>query len=352
MVMAALACCPAARGSQWDPHTPSLDAGYKQWFEGWYLRLTTTSPSAGGGCAGAQSPPPPSLAVVLGYHPHAGPARNATRVMLLVQPAAHAASDLLPLGVQTWRTEQLGVQVAGGPVLRDPDFASPPNFTITSADGGLALAVDGDSCSLALQLPGAALEIECVGGGTPWGPRGESPEGEEGWGGGRAAAGCWLLPLSMQQLITPRSLNAGSAVRLPGALLGSHWFVHSLATPVRYTLRVPGAPAVTATAMAHFEKNWGERFPYAWVWAQGLGLALTPRPDSSSNGSSSSNNNSGAQVQSSLPLPPGVGAVFTLAGGRLAIPVLPAALTPQTWLLGVRKPTRRGMMAAGRRCMA
>lgn len=69
-----------------------------------------------------------------------------------------------------------------------------------------------------------------------------------------------------------------------------HYYIHTLASPITY-LRLelppssspsPTSPTATtrvlesatatgagAVGLAHLEKNWGSRFPHAWLWAQG-----------------------------------------------------------------------------------
>ncbi len=44
---------------------------------------------------------------------------------------------------------------------------------------------------------------------------------------------------------------------MPAFLSGLHYFVHSLATPMRYSLVRGSQPPVHAAALAHMEKNWG-----------------------------------------------------------------------------------------------
>lgn len=48
-----------------------------------------------------------------------------------------------------------------------------------------------------------------------------------------------------------------------------HWFVHSLNTLGRYTLRT-GGREVSGSAWVHVEKNWGKAFPRKWIWGQGF----------------------------------------------------------------------------------
>lgn len=69
---------------------------------------------------------------------------------------------------------------------------------------------------------------------------------------------CLIFPTNTKASSPPR---AGCAARLPTSVTGLHWFVHSLATPLRFRLEQAGLPTVRGRALAHFEKNWGRTFP-------------------------------------------------------------------------------------------
>lgn len=85
--------------------------------------------------------------------------------------------------------------------------------------------------------------------------------------------------------------------------LKSHWFVHSTASPVQWTLTDADGREQTGRGLAHFEKNWGASFPRRWIWAQGID--------------------------------PQTGTGFVLAGGdNPLVPGLPGG----AWMLGVRSP--------------
>ena len=124
----------------------------------------------------------------------------------------------------------------------------------------------------------------------------------------------------------PASLTAaaGPAAALPDALVGLHWFVQSLATPMTFTLTQGAVPPVRSRALAHFEGNWGLAFPSTWHWAQGINASWP-----------SQGATAGAAIQ------PKVDAAFVLAGGRVPATVLQEDWLPDMWLLGVRTPRRR-----------
>jgi hypothetical protein len=139
---------------------------------------------------------------------------------------------------------------------------------------------------------------------------------------------------------TIRPPPAGCVAGLPAILTGLHWFVHSMATPMRFTLIQAGQPPVQGLALAHMEKNWGQSFPSRWHWAQGLNVSSgssscsSDGADGSSGGGSSSSScgsNGGPHMQ----------AAFALAGGKLPLALLPEGLLPDLWLLGVRTGNRR-----------
>lgn len=222
----------------------------------------------------------------------------------------------------------LGITGPGGAAATSaPDFTTPPHLTIAAADGSLLLNMDGDSCRLHAHFgghkapsaedqgdseagpvearrPDAVLTAECVGPPMLWDASGYGPE--------------------------------GCAARLPTSVTGLHWFVHSLATPLRFRLEQAGLPTVRGRALAHFEKNWGRTFPTGWYWAQGVNTTGRHRADISSGG------------PPSLHVPPlgmpaslqSVQAAFVLAGGRLPSPLVPENWLPDLWLLGVRTPNR------------
>ncbi|PSC76759.1 serine threonine kinase [Micractinium conductrix] len=210
-----------------------------------------------------------------------------------------------------------------------------PALRIAAADGSLRIEVTGEACLLEARFPATAAEgssgsargvhlrAECEGPPVLWDDSGFGPE--------------------------------GPASAVPGRLTGLHWFVHSLGTPMRFTLR-QGSPADAATvhghALAHCEKNWGRAFPSGWHWAQGINASSSAASspdmhasgsDSDASGSDSSSSNSDGDGDETSRRPATLQAAFALGGGALPSPLLPEFLTgwlPDVWLLGVRTPSR------------
>lgn len=132
---------------------------------------------------------------------------------------------------------------------------------------------------------------------------------------------------------------------LPLALTGLHWFVHSLATPMNYTLEMPGGVAERGAGLAHWEKNWGVEFPSSWHWAQGIN-ATTANDATSSGGRDrgTTTNSSSSGVSGGgggTPPQPEFQAAFVLASGPPPVPLPPSGWLPRVWLLGVRTPGYR-----------
>lgn len=147
-------------------------------------------------------------------------------------------------------------------VTTAPDWRTPPAFA-WSAEGG------GGALSMVMEGPHFLL------GGEARGP-----------GGGGRVARVWA-ELEVEAwaydggVARPHSwTDVSERARL-------HWYIHSLASRLTY-LRLEldsdsdaaSAPAAAAAppparvltarrGLVHLEKNWGSRFPHAWVWAQG-----------------------------------------------------------------------------------
>ncbi|KAI7841255.1 hypothetical protein COHA_005028 [Chlorella ohadii] len=184
--------------------------------------------------------------------------------------------------------------------------------------------MSGEDCELRARFDNATLHARCDGPPMLWSKDGYGPE--------------------------------GTAALLPLAVTGIHHFVHSLATPMRYSLRLGGGPAVRGKAAAHFEKDRGVSFPSSWQWAQGINASWTTGQAAGSNGNTADGDvatpacnpaadmgDNAAGAASALPScgpVASVNGVFTLAGGPPPTPLpVPEGWLPDVWLLGVR--TRR-----------
>ncbi|KAL4431637.1 hypothetical protein ABPG77_001479 [Micractinium sp. CCAP 211/92] len=279
---------------------------------------------AGRHCAGGVA----SLSLIIGSQPNSPPSWDKAMMSLTVLNSS--GPEPAPA---TYTTKGLSLSITGpggAAATSAPDFAAPPQLAISSADGSLLLSMDGDGCRLFARFrgqnadgedmeivgseadkPDVVLTAECVGPPVPWDSSGYGPE--------------------------------SCAARLPTSVIGIHWFVFSLATPLKFCMELAGRPAVCGTALAHFEKNWGRTFPAGWHWAQGV---------NASGGHSIRGAPAGSQQPPSPPpmapaAPRGMHAAFALAGGRLPSPLVPEKLLPDLWLLGVRTPSRSWDMHSG-----
>ncbi len=147
----------------------------------------------------------------------------------------------------------------GRNVTREPDWRTPPAFTWRAEGGGgsLAAVVEGRRMLLRAEVGGGAAKLWC-----------EVEVADWVYDGGVARPHSWT--------------DVAPGVRL-------HWYVHALAAPVthlRLELPAQGRVLEARRGNAHLEKNWGSRFPHAWLWAQGS-ARLAPAaaaPTSSSSG--------------------------------------------------------------------
>lgn len=171
---------------------------------------------------------------------------------------------------------------------------------------------------------------------------------------------CASMPLPSPPTPLPPALacSAGTAAILPLAVTGIHHFVHSLATPMRFKLRLGGGPAVRGWALAHFEKDRGISFPSSWHWAQGINASWTEVQEAggAADGEAACSPAAGwdetSTAQQARPAGCGpvaaVNGVFTLAGGPPPTPLpVPEGWLPDVWLLGVRTRTRRWVGLGG-----
>jgi hypothetical protein len=227
------------------PH-PVPDRG--TFFEGWYLRLTAPEAVSVGALAAS-------------WHDGALDRSESYRAVFVQQPGALRLE--VHDAVSPVRPSVRPVGALGGAA---PDPSAPAAFRWALDDDNV---VTGRSMSIA--LPDGARFAATLGEPVFWNPADPS-EGPEG---------AWL-----------------NSSRLDG-----HWFVHSTASTVQWSLTSADGRAQAGIGLAHFEKNWGASFPRRWVWAQGID--------------------------------PRTGTSFVLAGGDN--PLLPG-LPGGAWMLGVRSP--------------
>jgi hypothetical protein len=251
---ALLAVCGCAAGGRQSgsapvahmaPH-PIPDSG--TFFEGWYLRLTAPGALSLGALAAA-------------WHDSALDRSESYLALLVQQPEA------LRLEVHdAVVTTRPAIRHGGAPDGTSPAPASPSTFRWELTEG---TAVTEHSMTIA--LPDGSRFAATLGSPVFWNPADPS-QGPEG-------------------------------VWLNSSRLKSHWFVHSTASTVQWSLTSAGGRTQSGSGLAHFEKNWGASFPSRWVWAQGID--------------------------------PLTGTSFVLAGGdNPIVPLMPGG----AWMLGVRSP--------------
>ncbi|NQZ01268.1 MAG: hypothetical protein HRT45_11435 [Bdellovibrionales bacterium] len=69
---------------------------------------------------------------------------------------------------------------------------------------------------------------------------------------------------------TSNNIGPGGLSSFIGAI-PLHWYVFSTATVSPYELSLPATDEhYTGTALVHQEKNWGQKFPKAWMWVQAI----------------------------------------------------------------------------------
>ena len=224
-------------------------------------------------------------------------------MMLLLQNSKSG-----PLKVLERVNPELEITYRGHEVEGDPDFDSPPHFKVVGSTdgeekrrnrGNVRVAFDGDSCSACIRIGRTEADVTCTGSAEPYGPDIDGDESPEG-------------PFFS---------------RLPTGIVGLHWFVQSMGTPVDFTVRQhhhrrhrhhddhddqtseinaddggsENARKIRGRGWMHAEKNWGASFPKGWVWAQAR------------DGESS----------------------FVLAGGAPPSPLVPGGWGPEVWLAAV-----------------
>lgn len=239
--------------SHMDPHPiPSIGP----YFEGWYLRVTSERRTLGGLVASYRSP---------------SGQQDQSYIATFDQPIDTAA-----LRVEETLSAAVPVITSRGrPVVAPPNPNTPARFRWIVEN----LADVSESAMSITRPDGSALRVS-LGSPVLWGD--SIDEGPEG----------------------PWQDNP----RLKG-----HWFVHSFASPARWSITAADGSTDSGTGLAHFEKNWGAAFPSRWVWAQGID--------------------------------PKTGMAFVIAGGEN--PLLPDS-GMDAWIVGARLGDRRWHFATGK----
>ncbi|KAL8562563.1 hypothetical protein ACOMHN_045828 [Nucella lapillus] len=239
---------PGGHGNQYDPH---LYPSTGPFFEGWYMRLLDRAQRVSieflfgrvlpADCSLWANPPPRDAVASHGCS-SAGPPHTETRkgehpvvLAAILLQGSNVSQQLRPIE-GSFPLKDYSVTVKGGPVIRNPDDRSPPDFAIRFCHNGSVVVKDGHTF-VEVKVGSVMLTLWAEDP-LPWGPGGEGPEG-------------WLqhLPLPL------------------------HWFVYSLRSRVRaYRLvdRETGRATAGQGARLYMEKNWGLVFPAGWVWSQAL----------------------------------------------------------------------------------
>ena len=182
------------------------------------------------------------------------------RTALLVQQPGSLRLDVHDVLLSTKRS----IRPGGASVGTIPSTTSPSSFRWELGDGTVVT-----EHSMTVALPDGARFAATLGSPVFWDPADPSQGPEGAW--------------------------------LNSSWLKSHWFVHSTASTVQWSLTTAGGRTRSGSGLAHFEKNWGATFPSRWVWAQGID--------------------------------PATGTSFVLAGGdNPIVPLMPGG----AWMLGVR----------------
>lgn len=191
--------------SPFDPHDVPTEEVF---FEGWFSRITS---------AGDEET---SLAVIIGAFSHRG-TNNLTEnwVAFIESNGTMVTRQILDI------TSDIDI------TRRSTDaLGAPSSFRVDTSSA----TIDVDGANIFIEYNGS-LHVNTTASRTPWSLTYPDALGPEGW-----------------------------AAMLPTDLLPCHYFIHTLASPVEYSLH--GRTGLTG--YLHMETNYGRGFPSAWIWAQ------------------------------------------------------------------------------------
>jgi hypothetical protein len=216
--------------SVWDPHP--LPPNPQPFFEGWYMRATLDQRHSDDTIAllfaAAQLPPPSP-----------GQAPLPAVYIALLHGDSQAQQTFVYEATPPLSSVQVTVRGHSN-VTTQPDWRTAPEFTWRAEGGGgsLAAVMEGKHLLLRAEVGGGAAKLWC-----------EVEVADWVYDGGVARPHSWT--------------DVAPGVKL-------HWYIHSLSSPAYLRLELPAENRVLeARGIAHLEKNWGSRFPHAWLWAQG-----------------------------------------------------------------------------------
>mmetsp|Transcript_39563 Transcript_39563/g.79902 ORF Transcript_39563/g.79902 Transcript_39563/m.79902 type:complete len:417 (+) Transcript_39563:116-1366(+) len=240
-------------GSSFDPH--SYPTPKSALFEGWFGRIVDLQQNL-------------SIATIIGTIRGVNTTTfNQTWSAALVSSGADGTASMV--------TTQAVASVPPIITPRSSDAkGAPSSFAFgwnDSASSGITVAFDVNDSVVSMDWSGrgaksststnsdVVLHFETTGPRVPWSVTAPNAAGPEGWLG----------------------------LALPLQALPCHYYVHSLASPVAYTLTMPAevtaesstmttaTTTIQGTGLLHLEANYGAFFPDAWVWSQSASDANT-----------------------------------------------------------------------------
>mmetsp|Transcript_15599 Transcript_15599/g.19982 ORF Transcript_15599/g.19982 Transcript_15599/m.19982 type:complete len:483 (+) Transcript_15599:73-1521(+) len=140
--------------------------------------------------------------------------------------------------------ESVEILVDGVQVEKIPDSSGDPSFVWRSSEVG-ELMINKSQGSMSFCLPEIAINATFMNR-EPWSKDRPNEDGPEGW----ISKASFLLPC--------------------------HYFVHSLASPTSYTMKITNGSGelsdkiIHGKGHTHMEANYGDSFPEGWSWAQGV----------------------------------------------------------------------------------
>jgi len=207
-----------AIASPFDPHrTPHLSS--PSFFDGWFTRVVDHTNNL-------------SFSVIFGsFKPAHSSTYNNSWVALLYSAAGSTA-----MVTEQHFVDQADVQITP---RSSSNLGAASSFIWESPLG--SLAVNDSSATLAFHFKALRLRAE-LSHRVPWSNAAPNSAGPEGW-----------------------------PADLPFDLLPCHYYVHTLASQVNYTLEfTESQDSLEGAGFGHMETNYGKAFPSAWIWAEGI----------------------------------------------------------------------------------
>lgn len=210
--------------NQFDPHVYPKEGPF---FEGWYMRITDFDNKTSYGLLFGH--------VLPTYVQNSSDPKVLASLLYRTNCTIDNQCKLNSINVAS-SPNKLNVTVKDGPVVMNPDDASPSKFKWSAPFGYFMQDANVTKFQFVI---GTYIFRMRIGPPKPWGPHGEGPEG-------------WIDKLPFLPL---------------------HWFVFSLGSPLinLELIDLETGKHITRTrGVVHMEKNWGASFPKGWVWSQGF----------------------------------------------------------------------------------